>query len=66
MIAEPETTYAASSLGDTEAPAPAALPLEQIAPEEDTLTEHLWLQALCCRASLLSTLTPNFINIYAG
>ena len=29
------------------------------------LTDHAWLKALQCKASLLSTLTPNFTNIYA-
>ena len=68
MIAEPDATpivRAASSAGDTEAPDPNALPLDEVSPEEDVLSDHLWLQALCCRAPLLTTLTPNFNNIYS-
>ena len=65
QLTEPPPPRPVSSAGDTEAPDPADVPLDPCVPEEDVLTDHIWLKALQCKASLLSTLTPNFTNIYA-
>ena len=63
MLAEPESDRSLS--GDTEAPDPSSLPLEPCVPEEDILTDTMWMRALQCRAPVLSSLTPNFYNIYS-